>query len=168
MLRAQEFLEAIREIKRKFSIKVVRRGNDTARRRIAILLVDEFLMAGGGIDQALFLEANLYHNLKRLQFRCDPTSEETRLRELRRKKGINLRGFNPLKLASENIEPENYNPYPLTEAITKILTEDKEEKNGFSGDHKRRRPAQSFRYLQKDARLFKKQKGPSFYRVDEV
>ena len=160
-----QFLQQLRAIRERFHITKVGRSNERNRRRISILVVDEFLKAGGDIDQAFFLEANLYHNLKAYHLSCDPTLEEIRLRQLRRERRIKLGGFNPLKLVSENIEPEDYEPYPLTEAIIKILTEGKEEKNGFSGDHKRRRPAQSFRYLQKDAQLFKKQKGPSFYRT---
>ncbi len=165
MLRAQEFLMRMQDIKREFSIKVVRRGNDTTRRRVAIIVVDEFLMAGGGIHQALFVEANLYHNLKQLNLSCDPTPEEARLRQLRRQKRTRISGFNPLKLASENIEAEDYEPYSLTKAIINILPEEKEGQNELSGNHKGRGPARTFRYLQKNAQLFKKQKGPSFYRA---
>ena len=166
MLRAQEFLVRIQQIKREFSIKVVRRGNDTARRRVAIIVIDKFLKAGGGVDKAFFLESNLYHNLKRLNLSSDPTPEEIRLRELRGGRKIRMRGFNPLRLVSENIEPEDTEPYLLTQAIIKILTENKEDNDGISGDHKGGGPSQTFKHLQKDPRLFKKQKGPSFYRAN--
>lgn len=163
MLRVQEFLVRMQQIKREFSIKVVRCGNDTARRRAAIIVVDEFLVAGGGIHQALFLEANLYHNLKRYNVTCDPSPEEVRLRELSRKKGTKMRGFNPLKLVSENIEPEDYGPYPLTEAIIKILTEGKEDDNGISTNSKRGPASGTFEHLQEDPRFFEEQKKLSFY-----
>ena len=163
MLQAEEFLVRMQQVKREFSIKVVRRGNDTARRRVAIIVVDEFLMAGGGIHQAFFLEANLYHNLKRYNVSCDPSPEEVRLRELCRKKGTRMGGFNPLKLVSENIEPEDTEPYLLTEAIIEILTENKEDDNGFSTNHKGGPTPGTFGHLQEDPRFFEEQKKLSFY-----
>lgn len=108
------FLNGIRLIKSEFHITRVKRGNDRSRRRISLLVIDEFLRSGGDIHQAFFLEANLYTNLKNHHFTCNPTPEEVRIRELPRRKKQKVRCFDPLKLVSDNSEPERKNPYPLT------------------------------------------------------
>lgn len=164
--RISEFLGQVRPIKSEFGIVPAARGNDTSRRRIAILVIDEFLRLGGDVDQAFFLEANLYKNLKNCRFACNPTPEEIRIRELPRGKKTKMRRFDPLKLVSEYFEPKSRNPYPLTKAIIKILTEDEEDVDGVSGDRLRGGAPQTFKHLQKDTRLFTKQKGPSLYRAD--
>lgn len=165
MFNTREFLERFERVKIGFDIRSVRRGNDTFRRRIAILIRDEFLLAGGDVDQAFFLENNLYHNLGHCHLTCNPTPEEIRIGELSRKKGEKLKGFDPLKLVSENFGSAEKKPYPLTEAIIRALTE-KEDEDGFSGDNPRGGAPKAFEHLQKDTRLFKKQKGTSLYRAD--
>ena len=162
----QSFFNQVRLIKREFDISLVKRSNDRNRRRIAILVVDEFLKTRGGTDQAFYLEANLYQALKKVSLRCSPTPEEIRLRQLPRRRSAKIRRFDPLKLVSENADLEYEKPYPLTETILAILTEDKENSNGISGDNIRRGTSKTFKHLQKDARLFTKQKRPSLYRAD--
>lgn len=161
--RIDEFLSAIRSTKRDFHIRRLKRSNDRSRRRISILVVDEFLRARDDIHQAFFLEGNLYHNLKTHHLSCDPTPDETRLQQLRRKKGTRIGGFNPLKLVSENIEPEDYETYPFTEAIIKILTEDKENQDGISTNSKGGATPGTSEHLQEDPRFFEEQKKLSFY-----
>jgi len=160
-----EFLEQVKLIKTEFGITPVKRGNDTSRRRIAILVTDEFLRSGGDIHQTFFLEADLYQVLRKLDLRCDPTTEERRLRELPRKRHQKVKNFDPLRLVSENFDPENEKPYALTEAIVKILSEDEEDFDGVSGDNIRGGAFKTFKHLQKDSCLFTKQKGSSLYRA---
>jgi len=160
-----ELLARVRLLKKEFNISPVKQSNEKNRRRITILIVDEFLKAEGDIHQAFYLEANLYQVLRKAQLKCDPTPEEIRLRELERSKRQRLKGFSPLRLVSENAYLPYKKTYPITKAIMKILTE-KENINGFSGDNIRRRTSQTFKHLQKDTRLFKKQKGTSLYRAD--
>jgi len=162
--RISEFLGQVRLIKSEFGIVPAARGNDTSRRRIAILVIDEFLRLGGDVDQAFFLEENLYETLKNHHFTCNPTPEEIRIRELPRGKKTKMRRFDPLKLASEYFEPKSKNPYPLTEAIIRMLSK-WEDKDGISGDHLGGGTPQTFEHLQKDSGLFTKQKGPSLYRA---
>ena len=159
----EEFLQQVKLIKREFGITRVKRVNDRSRRRIAILVTDEFLRYGGDIDEAFFLEADLYRLLRKTNLKCEPTPEEIRLRELPRRRHRKIKNLNPLKLASENFEPENRKPYSLTEAIVNILTGDEEDFDGVSADNIRRGTSQTFKHLPKDARLFTKQKGPSLY-----
>jgi len=166
IFRIKEFLQKVKLIKTEFGITQVRHSNDKSRRRIAILVTDEFLKSGGDIHQAFFLEANLYANLKNCRFACNPTPEEIRIRELPRRKKQKVRYFDPLKLVSDNFEVESKNPYPLTEAIIKILVKDGEDADGVSGDRLRGGTPQAFKHLQKDTGLFTKQKGPSLYRAD--
>ena len=162
--RISEFLDQVRLIKSEFGIVPVARGNETSRRRIAILVIDEFLRLGGDVDQAFFLEENLYETLKNHHFTCNRTPEEIRIRELPRGKNKKMRRFDPLKLVSEYFEPKSRNPYPLTEAIIRILSE-QEGKDGISGDHLGGGTPQAFEHLQKDTGLFTKQKEPSLYRA---
>jgi len=89
------------------------------------------------------------------------------MREVRQGGRQKLRGFNPLKLVSENAYLPYKKAYPITKAIMKILTE-KENINGFSGDNIRGGAPQTFKHFQKDTRLFKKQKRVSLYRADQV
>ena len=161
-----DFFERVRLIKREFDILPVKQNNDRYRRRIALLIIDEFLKSGGDIHQAFFLEADLYRQLRKVSLRCNPTSEEVRMCEVGRGRRQKLRGFNPLKLVSENADLPYKKPYPLTREIIKLLTDKKEDTDGFPGDNIRRRAPQTFKYLQKDTRLFKKQKGASLYRAD--
>jgi len=77
------------------------------------LVTDDFLKAGGAVDQAFFLEVNLYHSLKNYRLSCDPTPEETKYLQKRGERKIKMRGFSPLILVSENIEPEDKEPYLL-------------------------------------------------------
>lgn len=165
IFRIKEFLDQVKVIKTAFGITPAKRSNDTSRRRIAILVTDEFLRSGGDIHQAFFLEVNLYKNLKNCRFACNPTPEEIRIRELPRRKKQKVRYFDPFKLVSDNFEPERKNPYPLTEAIIKKLMKDEEDSDGVSGDHLRGGAPQAFKHLQKDTGLFTKQKEPSLYRA---
>jgi len=161
-----DFFERVRLIKKEFDILPVKQSNDRYRRRIALLIIDEFLKSGGDIHQAFFLEADLYRQLKKVSLRCNPTLEEVRIRELRRSRRQKIKSFNPLKLASENADLPYKKPYPLTREIIRLLTDKKEDTDGFPGDNIRRGAPQTFKYFQKDTRLFKKQKGTSLYRAD--
>jgi len=165
--KANSFLIAVRDLRKSFGIARVKKGNDRDRRRITKVVVDEFLRAGGDVHQAFFLEANMYWSLKSLHLTCDQTPEERRIGELGRKRGVELRGFNPLKLVSESFKPKDTRPYRLTEAILKILAH-KEDDNGISRDNPGGGAAKTSQHLQEDPCLFKKQRGPSLYRADEV
>lgn len=165
VFRINEFLDQVRLIRSEFGIAPANRGNDTSRRRIAILVRDEFLRSRGDVDGAFFLEENLYGTLKNRHLSCNPTPEEIRIRELPRGKNAKIRGFDPLKLVSENFEPKSKDPYPLTEVIIRILSEEEEE-DGISGDNLRGGAPQTSEHLQEDTRLFAKQTRSSLYRAD--
>jgi len=164
----RKLLAGVRLIKKEFNISPVRRSNEKNRRRIAILVVDEFLKAEGDMHQAFYLEANLYQALRKVQLKCDPTPEEIRLRELGRSKRWRLKSFDPLKLVSENADLEYKKPYPITKTILNILTKDKENTDGFPADNNRRGTPQTFKHFQKDPQLFKKQKRFSLYRANKI
>ena len=161
----REFLKEVKLIRTEFHITPVKRSNDTSRRRIAILIRDEFLRLGGNVDQAFFLEENLYGTLKNRHLSCNPTPEEIRIRELPRGKNAKTKGFDPLKLVSENFEPKGKDSYPLVQAIIEILSKE-EEKDGLSGNNLRGGTPQTSEHLQKDTRLFTKQARSSLYRAD--
>jgi len=161
----REFLKGVKLIRTEFHVTPVKRGNDASRRRIAILIRDEFLRVRGDVDRAFFLEENLYGTLKNYHLSCNPTPEEVRIRELPRGKNAKMRGFDPLRLVSENFEPKSTDPYPLTEAIIRILSKEEEE-NGISGDNLRGGAPQTSEHLQEDTRLFTKQTRFSLYRAD--
>ena len=163
MFSKEDFLKRVELIKRSSGIEKVKRSNDTFRRRIVILIVDEFLRSEGDIHRAFLLEANLYSSLQKHNFTCNPTPEEIRMREFPTGKRLD-----PLKLVSKNVKPEEEKPYPLSKAIIKILFQEKEDNHGVSTDYHRRGAPQTFRHLQKDSRLFKKQAGASLYRTDKV
>jgi len=97
-------------VKEEFNIRKVKRSNECFRRRVTILVVNEYLLADGDIHRAFYLEADLYRKLKKENLSCDPTEEEIRYRELPRRKDNRGRHFNPLKLVSENFVGENKNP----------------------------------------------------------
>lgn len=97
-------------VKEEFNIRKVKRSNECFRRRVTILVVNEYLLADGDIHRAFYLEADLYRKLKKENLSCDPTEEEIRYRELPRRKDNRVRHFNPLKLVSENFVGENKNP----------------------------------------------------------
>ena len=139
-----DFFEQVRLIKKEFNILPIKQSNDRYRRRITLLIMDEFLKSGGDIHQAFFLEANLYQELRKVSLRCDSTLEEVKMREVRQGGRQKLRGFNPLKLVSENAYLPYKKVYPITKAIMKILTE-KENINGFSGDNIRGGAPQTFK-----------------------
>jgi len=160
------FLKEVRLVKKDFHICTVKKGNDRYRRRIINLIIDNYLLMGGEIHRAFYLEADLYKQLKKVNLSCDPTPEEIRIRELREKNN-KVKHFNPLKLVSENFEEESEEPCPLTKKIINILTK-KEKENGFSTNSTRRGTFKTFKYIQKDTRLFKKQKRFSLYRVDQI
>lgn len=161
------FLKRIELIKDEFNILPAKQSNDRHRRRITLLVVDEFLRAGGDIHQAFYLEANLYQSLKKVNLQCNPIPDEVWKRELPRGRKIKIKGFNPLKLVSQSARLKCRGPYPITrKALSVLLTQKKEEDDGFSTDNNRGGTAQTFRDLKKDPCLFTKQKRPSLYRAD--
>ena len=164
---SKTFLKKVRSVKEEFHISKVSKGNDRYRRRIANLLIDKYLLTGGEIHKAFYLEADLYNQLKKVNLMCDPIPEEIRIRELRGKKDNKIKHFNPLKFVSENFEAENEESYPLTKKIINILTK-KEEKDGIPADSTRRGAFKTFRYFQKHTQLFKKQKRFSLYKANQV
>lgn len=155
----------VRLVKKEFNILPATSSNDRNRRRIAILIVDEFLRAGDDVHQAFYLKANLYQTLKKINLTCEPIPEEKRLQELSRSKRQKMRDFGPLKLVSNNVKLGYRKPYPATKVLVKILMEDAD---GFSRDNIRGGTPQTFKHLQKDASLFTKQKRISLYRADSV
>jgi|GEM_PF-3628760 len=161
---ARTFLDQVGSIKKKYHISKVARSNDRCRRRIAALVRDEYLRLGGDIHQAFFLEADLYNFLRKMNLECDATPEERRLRELPRTRDQKGKRIDPLRLVSETYDPGEVKCYPFMQAILDILSE--EEKNGIPRDNPRGRAPQTLEHLQKDARLFEKQKGTSLYRAD--
>jgi len=165
MFSVTEFLGRLQQIKNEFHIRPLRRGNDTFRRRITSLVRDEFLLSGGDVDQAFFLENNLYQNLRCHHLACSPTPEEIRIGELSRRSGVRFKTPDVLKLVSENFRSQEKTPYPLTSAIIEILTKEEEE-DGFSRDNLRGGAPQTSEHLQKDTRLFTKQARSSLYRAD--
>lgn len=162
----EAFLRKVRSVKEDFHIRKVKQSNERSRRRVTILVVNEYLLAGGDIHRAFYLEADLYKELKKENLSCDPTEEEIRSRRLPRRKDKRIKHFNLLKLVSENFVEENKISYPLTEKIIHILT--KEDEDGLSTDNIRRRTSKIFKHFQKDTCLFEKQKGLSLYRANKV
>ncbi len=159
-----EFVEHLKRVKEKFHIKRVKRTSVRSRRRITILARDEYLRLGGDIHQAFFLEADLYHLLRKVILGSDPTPQEKRLRELPRRRRPEGKSIDPLRLVSETYDPEDNIPCSLAEFVFNILTE--EEQDGISGDNRRGRALKTFAHLQEDARPFTKQKRTSLYRAD--
>lgn len=164
LIDVRKFLEQVRDLKKRFRIAKVARSNDKHRRRIAVLVRDEYLRLGGDIHQAFFLEADLYRLLKKVNLGSNPTPEEMRLRELPRRRGQKAKTIDPLRLVSENYDPGDEKCCPLVKIVLNLLAE--EEKDGLSGDNLRGGTPQTFEHFQKDARLFTKQTGPSLYRAD--
>ena len=165
MFDLQAFLEKVRLVKKDYHIKRVKRGSDRSQRRITILVINEYLKEGGNIHKAFYLEANLYRSLRKENLTCDPTEEEIRLQDAPRRKDKKIKHFNPLKLVSENFDTGGKQTYPLTKKIINIL---KEDKSGLPTDNTRRRAFKTFKHIQKDTRLFKKQARLSLYQANKV
>ncbi len=51
-MRIEEFLSRVHESKNRLEIVVARKSNDAARRRIALTIVDDYLMSGGNTTNA--------------------------------------------------------------------------------------------------------------------
>jgi len=128
----ESFLKQINNFKNDYNIKPKSKNiNDTERRRITILVIDEFLKAGGDNIQAIFLEQELYERLKGLKLRCDPINYEIRAKENK------IKNFSPLKLTSE---PHNYPCGRKSKIVTELLKTltEKEKTNGATKPQIRR------------------------------
>lgn len=118
-----DVIKRINELKKGFNIRLVSKNiSDTDRRRITILVTDEYLMEGGDNIQAIFFEQELFERLKGLKLRCDSIHYEIRAIENKAK------NFNPLRLTSE---PHNHPCGRNNRIVTEILETltKKEEKN---------------------------------------
>jgi len=118
---SNQFLERVKGLKKRLHIQRIKQGRELYRRRIAIAVQRAYLRTHGGIHQAYFLEADVYHLLKEVNLACGPLPEERR-----------LEGFNRLKLVSEGKELETKEPFFIAKEIMGIflLLSEWENKDG--------------------------------------
>lgn len=140
----QALLKAVRFIKDEYYIRLIPKKEVTnkMRRRISILVTEEYLKAGGGIHDAFFFEAYLYDNLKNESLNCEKLDIEI---EEEQKKYKKRKGFNPLKLVSERYKITNKSKC-ITALALEIITELKKEakKNDSRRHHTREGPIGGF------------------------
>ena len=103
------FLGSLGTLKSEFDIREIPQAvvTNQMKRRVTILVTDEFILAGGGIHQAFFFESCLYHHLKKESFNCEELPIESQEYE---KKVKARKGFNPVKLVSETYVWEDDSP----------------------------------------------------------
>lgn len=142
MLDQFKFLKHIEKLKTDYNISIAKTNNPTINKRITILVTDAFLIAGGDIHQNFYFEQDLYQALKSIPFTCDPIQAEEDYWEMPRKE---RKGWNPLKLVSENASQEPPTKY-MTELVNDVINILKKEvKNGVRRDNHRRRPLRTFK-----------------------
>ncbi len=118
-VRIEEFLSRVHESKDRLEIVMAKKSNDAARRRIALTIVDDYLMSGGTATDAYFLESSLYDALKQTTLSCTGLySEEERLTSLQTGR-FKQDAKGSLKLVSEGFE--NKERYPLVIEIMEVL-----------------------------------------------
>ena len=121
-----DFLDRVREIKHELNISKGRQ-KDKDRRRIAIYLTEAAFDYGLDVaTEAPFFERRLYDLLKDMKLRCDPTSEEQRIKDK------NIKNFDVLKLTLEpwsfpDMDFESYKYDDILKEVLEILTQEKEE-----------------------------------------
>jgi len=124
-MESEKFIERIKELKWEFNIKHIKRltsGRDA--RRIAILVVDEFLKLRKNEDvndyqyTASVIEKQICSGVKALTLCCDRIPEEIRIAGLPWRK---RQGIDPLELAWESYHYEMEQQLELTQDILRIL-----------------------------------------------
>lgn len=106
MFNKNNFFLEITKRKEDYGIRPVSKNmSDTDRKRIAILITEEYLKAGGSSYKAMFLEREIYDGLKHEKLTCDPISREIHSQELKH------HDFNPLKITLSINEKETQSSF---------------------------------------------------------
>jgi len=112
-------MDRINQLKREYRIKPKPNSSDKDYRRIAILISDELLSQGYGINQIPVIEELVYQEAKKLLLSCDPIPEEIRISQISKPRRGN---FEPLKLWSDRMKVD-LDSIELPESINQILNQ---------------------------------------------
>lgn len=150
MLDQQKFLNSLKPLRQEYDIREIPQQTVTSKmkKRIAILVTDEFILANSNIHQAFFFESCLYFHLKKESFNCNELPIESQEYE---KKVKARKGFNPLKLVSQNYTWEEDSPClkALVEQVIIELKKKEVKTNGLRRPYPRKRLTRSSAYKQK-------------------
>lgn len=126
MIDKESFLKQLKNLKKEYNIAPSPYAtNETNRRRIAIIVTEAYLKSGGDFNKGIFLERELYDELKHEKLSCDPIYREIRSKELKH------RDWNPLKITLSTSEKEERSSF--VDQILYILSQTMEKEEAEHG-----------------------------------